>query len=220
MGAEVIVPMVIAAVASGAQYYNQDKLQKRQNADIVAGINQQAKHQREADARLNQEISKLEQSDGSSERRAAQQQFMGQLQRTRAARAGSEQAVPGASSRYTADVAEGAEASQAQASRLAELMGAIDAPARQRTREMQGFGDVMSDIDLIKGRSQADDFLTQLKMKNRRANPWIDAASQVAQAYAMSSATTGGGRGTAGMGAEQEAAKRGLSNYSLADGLR
>jgi hypothetical protein len=79
------------------------------------------------------------------------------------------------------------------ARRAAGLLSRIDAPGRQRQREGFGFGRLASDLGTIGRASAGDDFLTQLRLRGIRENPWRQAAASVLQNYGGFLADTGFG---------------------------
>lgn len=183
MGAEVLIPLAISAAAGGAQLYNQDRVASRADRIAAQGIRQQGARQRDVNARVDQEVSRIEGSDPARDREVANAQFMEQLRRSRAA-AGGGTPVVGASSRYNDEVADSDAAVQTTAARVADLMARARAPYLQREREAQGFDRLRSDVGMIDRAAQGDAFLNQLRLRGVRANPWIDALAGVAQGYA------------------------------------
>jgi hypothetical protein len=188
MGAEVLIPLAIAAAGSGASAYNADRTAKRQDQAAAAGIRQQGVRQREADRRVDTELDELAGSNPEAERRAANDQFMAQLQATRGTATGSTPGVPGAAARYGEQVSTNADASAATAAKVADLMSRVSSPLLQRQREGQGFARSATDIGMIGRAAAGDDFLNQLRLRAIRPNPWIDAAGGVAQGYAANMA--------------------------------
>lgn len=184
------IPYVVAAIGAGASYYNTSQTAKKQDQAAALGVQQQAENQREADQKVNQQLDELATSNADDERQASMDQYLTQLRKTRSQANASVPAVAGASERYTQDVADRTAESDATATRVADLMSRIDAPAYQRLNEGQQFGRLESDINQIKRNAEGDDFLTQLRVKNINRNPWIDALSGAAQGYSLGSAAT------------------------------
>lgn len=184
MGTEAAwVPYALAAVAGGASYYNTSQTAKKQDQAATLGVQQQAKRQQEADQQVSEELDQLATSNAEDERQASMDQYLTQLRRTRSEANASTPEVAGASERYTQDVASNAAASDATASKIADLMSRINAPAYQRLGEGQNAAQLASDINQIKRSSEGDDFITQLRVKSISRNPWLDALSSGASAY-------------------------------------
>lgn len=193
------IPLIISAVSSGAQFLNQRAAQRKQDRILARGVERQQALDREAQARLNQQLGELERSGPEAERRQAQERFMQQLQRTRGAAASGLPTVPGASNRYTADVEAAESGSAAEAADLAGIMSRIDAPTLQRLGETAATGRTGAALREIGDRSRGDQFVTELRARSVQPNPWVSLASKAGQAYSMWLA---GQPGAAGTGAE------------------
>lgn len=194
MGTEAVwVPLVMTAVAGASTAYNADRTAKKQDDAAAAGIMKQGAHQREADARVDSELQSLQGSTAEGERKAANDQYMTQLQRTRAQAEGATPGVAGASDRYGADVVNANAAAEASGAKVADLMARIAAPGMQRQREGQQFGRLGSDIGQIGRASAGDDFLTQLRVRGIRQNPWVNAGASALGGAASGMASSGGG---------------------------
>ncbi len=198
MGAEVLIPLAIAAAGTGVGVANQEAAARRADRIAAQGIREQGVRQTEANARVDQEVANVAGSNAEGERQAANAQYMDQLRRSRAAARGMTD-VPGASSRYSEEVAEGDQAVDSTAARVADLMSRVNAPLMQRDRELQGFDRLRSDVGVIGRAAAGDDFLNQLRLRSVRPNPWVGALGQLAQGYGMgrlASGFAGGGATT------------------------
>lgn len=194
MGTEVAwAPYVVAALAAGGSAANAEHTARKQDQAASQGILAQSEKQRAADQRVSEELASVENSNAETARATSQEQFMDQLRRTRAQADGSIPSVAGASDRYATDVADKSASSNAQASRIADLMSRINAPALQRQQEAQGFGRLATDINQIGRASAGEDFLTQLRVNSIRKNPWVDALTSTAGGYAGGMASSSGG---------------------------
>lgn len=182
MGTEAAwVPLVISAIGAGAGAYETNRTLNKQDAAAAQGIRQQSQRQHQADERVNQELGDLQGSNAEAERTAANDQFVQQLQRNRAAASGALPNVAGASSRFASDLTAANEDSDSLATRVASLMARIDAPTLQRQREGTAFGRLATDLGQIGRASAGDDFLTQLRVRGIRENPWVMAGGGLAQ---------------------------------------
>lgn len=199
MGTEAVwVPYVVAALAAGGSAANAEHTARKQDQAASAGIRAQSVKQRQADQRVSEELDTVENSNAETARATSQEQFMDQLRRTRAQADGSIPAIAGASDRYAQDVTANSAGSDAQASRIADLMSRINAPSLQRQQESQGFGRLATDIGQIGRASAGEDFLTQLRVRSIRNNPWVDALASTGSAYAGGMAGNGGTTTAAG----------------------
>lgn len=205
MGAELLVPAIISAVGAGVQAHQTHKTAKEQDEAAAQGIRTQAGHQREADARVAQEVAGLEASSPEASQKAATDSFMEQLKRTRSQAHGPDQ-VGALSDEYSSGSAQaGADVDKFGASR-ADLLGRINAPGLQRQDETVSRLRAGTDLGLIGRNSAGDQFLTQLRQQSIRPNPWVMAGGQVL-----------GGIG-AGMASQAGAAKPPKPQQGLVDG--
>lgn len=193
MGTEALwVPAVLAAVGTGVQAVETRNTAKEQDEAAAQGIRTQAGHQRQADARVAQEVSNLQASSPEDSQRAATDAFMEQLKRTRAQAHGPEQ-VGAVSDEFSAGSAQaGADVDKFGANR-AGLLGRINAPGMQRQNETVSRLRAGTDLGLIRRNSSGDQFLTQLRQQSIRANPWTMAAGQLIGGVGSGMAANAGG---------------------------
>lgn len=199
MGATALaIGLTLASTAASA--YNTQRTAKKQDQSAAQAIRNQAEQQRKADARVAQELAKAEGSTSAGEKKMTLEQYVQQLARNQKATEGSLnmtglEALPGA-------FKEGAEQAKGEvgdyASRTAELMSRIDAPAYQRQREQFGYGGLGVDIGLIRRNAAGQGFIDDLRMRAIRRNPWIDAFSAAAGGAATAGFGGGGGSGSSG----------------------
>lgn len=182
----------MAAVGAGASYKAQDDMLRRQDENVAQGIRIQSARQREADQRVAQEVSNLENSSPEDMQRKATDAFMEQLRRTRNASRG-EAAVGALSDAYTEDTAKSASDVDRYGANQAGIMGKINAAGLQRVAEGVSRSRAGSDLGLIGRASNADQFLTELRARNMRANPWLQAGGQILQGAASGMASGGYG---------------------------
>jgi hypothetical protein len=187
MGASAI-PLVISALSAGAEMYNNRQVAKEQDTAAIQGIQAQAANQRKADETVNASVDQLGQSTPEAARAQATNDFLGQLRRNRA------QSVTGGalgstSSRFNTDAA-GAQKDIANfGEQNADLMGRINAPSLQREQEGVGMNRLSTDLGSIARNSAGDQFLTQLRMRSARPNPWVTAGAGLGTGAANGMAT-------------------------------
>lgn len=174
-----------SALGSGAQLINSQQALKRQDREVARGIAARSALQREAGARVQQQIQNVAASNPDQERRAQNDAFIAALRGAKMADGSADIGSVGATSdRFAADVGQARAGAAQEGQALAGQLAAIDAPALQRQREARGFNDAATDISMIADRGNSLDFLTQLRTANAgRTNPWIDAAGQGLQAF-------------------------------------
>lgn len=193
MGAEIIVPLLLAAGSAGVSAYNTSRTAKKQDSALADSIRNQSKLQREQDARVNEEVGKLGNSTMEESRQKRMGQFMQQLSRNRsAAVTGNASGVGGDA--FQSDIAAASDDVMTEAGKTADQLAAIDAPGMQRQAEGTSMGRLATDTELLKRRSQGQSFMDELRLKAIRRNPWLDFASG---ALSSSAGMFGGGRAPA-----------------------
>lgn len=197
-GAEAVwVPAAVAALGAGVSAKTQNDSLKRQDQEAARGIMRQADIQRQAGARVNENIQNLKKSNPMGEEAAAQDQFMSALREAKLTGATNNSnfaATPGASGRFAEEVNGARIASGNEGTALAGRLARIDAPMYQRIREGQARGDTASKLSLLESDSANQDFLTRLRTASQRPNPWLLGAGSALQAggSAMASRTPSG----------------------------
>lgn len=186
------IPYVIMAAAAGAQHYNTERTARRQDQQAAEGIRQQGRLQRDADARVGQEVESLAASNAADERRQRLEDYMTSLRRNQSTM-GEGLAPMIGSDAFREDSARGLADATSQTERTAGLMSRMDAPMMQRQGEAFGYGNLATDIGLIGRRSAGDAFINDLRLRGIRRNPWIDFGSQVAMNSAGAMGGGGGG---------------------------
>jgi hypothetical protein len=195
MGTEAVwVPLAISALGAGASAYNQHQVAKRQEDEAQNASMTQQRKQHEADARLNQELSALSASGPDAERKASLEGFLQQL-RANAGAAGGDSNVINASDRFKKDSAASGAAIKNYGTTRSDTLSRINAPGFQRRREGYSINRAGDDVTGIGRDANAEAFLSQLRMNAIRANPWLEAAGQVAQGVGSGMAASGWGTG-------------------------
>lgn len=196
-GAEVGLILAGAGTAAGA--YNQDRALRKQDRAAAEGLRRQAEMQRQASGRAMQHIGEFAQSSPAAEQRQSADAYMNAIRAARPSTEGSLQAGPGAApARFAEDVSAGRDLLATEGAGRASRMATIDAPMLQRLREGQQFNTAATDIGELERRSQAEDFLTRLRVSGIRPNPWVGAASSIARGVggAMALMPAGAAAGT------------------------
>ncbi len=186
MGTEVLVPLAIAALSTGAQVYNGQQVKRREDQNLATTLRTQGAHQREADAKVNDQVAQLAASTSADERAKREGQYLDALARRRGTQQAGLTPTVG-SATFNADNAAARTASDAMATRTAGLEARIDAPTLQRQDEGFGYGRLATDLSLIDRQASGDAYLDELRRRAIRRNPYIDAAASLGQGYAASS---------------------------------
>lgn len=194
MGTEVLIPLIVSAVAAGASAYNTRQTAKRQDNQLASQLRHQRDKQREADAKTAQLINAEANSSDADERQGALGKFTQAIQRSRGNAERPLQTQGAVSEAYKKAGSDAALGMTDYAGGIANLMANIDAPTQQRQNDALNRGRYATDIDNIRRFASGDDFLAQMRLRGIRRDPWIDAGASIANGYAGS---YGGGAGAA-----------------------
>lgn len=205
--------LALAAASAGLQYQNTKKTTERQDAQAAAGIRQQGERQKQADAKVADEVERLKASTAEDERAASLGSFMDALRKTKGSATAGLEGPGGEAFRLAAE--EASTGVQNKAAADASLLARIDAAGQQRQGEGFGYGRLGTDLSLIGRQAAGDDFLNQLRLSSIRRNAGLDLAAGLMSAG--SGAAMGGG-GAAGntLGASRGALTKqnaGFKNY-------
>lgn len=190
------IALALAAASAGANYYNTTKTASRQDAALADSIRNQSAKQKEADAKVNAEVTNLEGSSSADEQAKRLSQYMDTLRTSRGKlQAGLTPAVGSAA--FKADAAGDANDVLQYSGDTAGLLSRMDAANLQRQGEGFGYGNLATDLGLIQRGAQGQNFLDELRIKRAgRRSPWLDALSA-----GLSGAASGvGGAGAAAGG--------------------
>lgn len=199
MGTEILIPLALAALGTGAAYVNNRNVAHRQDQQLAAQLRAQQAKQRQADARTAQLITQ----EGASTSAPEKQQGLAAMQQQLALRAGqATQPLTTYGNASTAAAKSARDAAQGIASygsNLSDLLSSIDAPGYQRQREQRDIIDpYKQDIGLLSRANAGDNFVSNLKLRNIRGNPLLSLLSGVSGGVAQAIA--------AGYGNNQQAA--------------
>lgn len=171
MGAEAIwVPLLMSAASAGVSAYGANKTAKRQDAALADSIRNQSRIQKQADARVNEEVANLKESRSSTDEAQRMNDYVKQLQRGRQNMVSGLTNVTGGEAAQT-DSAQAAQAAGALANQTAGFMAQQDAAGMQRQREGFDFGRLATDIGLIGRESSGQRYLDELRLRAIREDP-------------------------------------------------
>jgi hypothetical protein len=188
MGAAVAVPLVLSALSAGASAYNTRKVQNEQSDIAAQGMLAQRNNQQEADAQVAEGVGQLERSSPEAAQKEATDAFLSQLRRSRDQAVG-ESGIGG--DEFKSDMGQVQKDVTDYGVRNADVQGRINAPGLQRQQEGVTMGRVASNLNRIGRASNADQFLTQLRMGSVQANPWVNAGAQIGGGVASGLAGSG-----------------------------
>ena len=181
-----VLPYVLSALGAAGSYVSASQTAKKQDNIAAQGIRNASARQREADGMVRETLRRTSESNPDADQKSSLAQYMTQLQRTQGqASAGLNQAGR-TSNRFSGEAAGAADDIAKYSSNTANLFSRIDGPNRQRQREGIDFARLGSGIGQIGQFSDSDQYLTNLRMRNVRSNPWLDALSRISTAAAGS----------------------------------
>lgn len=193
-----VVALAAMAAATAANQYNTNKTLNRQDAEQADGIRRQSDIQKRTDDKVNDEVDSLEKSTAADERAARMTDYMKTLGTARGkTEEGLDNVGLGDAFNAAGDKAKGDLATTGN--RTAGLLSGIDAAGLQRQGEAFSFGNLATDISLLGRESAGQQFLTDLRTRSIRRNPYIDGGAAILNGIGQGMAG-GGGAGTAGAG--------------------
>lgn len=177
------VGVAVAVGGIGLKTYESGQVAKKQDHQLADQIRTQAAHQQDADSQVSDLINKTAQSTDTGQQQSLLSKFTQQLQDARGnATAGLNQ-VGNVSDDYKASGANAALGIADYGNKVADLTSRIDAPNLQRQDEQADRLRFTTALGGISRDAAGDDYLAKLKLQKIRANPWLDAAADVASAY-------------------------------------
>lgn len=195
------VALALAAASAGAQYYNTQRVAKKQDNQLAAQLRDQGARQQDADAEVNKLITKVSQSTPDAEQAGTLENYLAQIRATTGNATTGLQQVGATSGAYKKAANDAAMGVGDYGGKVASLLSRMDAPALQRQREAMDAATFESNINRIKRFSLGDDYLAKLKLDQIRRNPYLDAGAALAGGAAGSIgsgwSTTGATGGTA-----------------------
>lgn len=192
MGAAAI-PLVIAGVSAGANYYNTKQTAKRQDNELARQIMAQGERQKVADKLVNDQVLRQSQSNPAEAQRKSLDEYLTQLQRTQGNATSGLRQAGAVSDRFGEDASAAGGDIAASGQQTAGILSRIDAPKMQRQEEGIQFGRLATDLDRVKAQSASDAYLGDLRLRSIKRNPWLDALAGVAGGFARGYTPSGGG---------------------------
>lgn len=187
-----------AAAAAGVSQHNTNRTISRQDREQAAGIQRQSRIQQRADQQVNTEVDALENSTAADERSARMAEYMKTLGAARnKTEGGLENDALGDAFSASAQAAKGDLKTKGETT--ANLMAGVDAAGLQRQGEAFRFGNLATDIGLIGRESAGQQFLTDLRTRSIRRNPYLDATAAGLQGAAGGLAGAGTGAASSAM---------------------
>jgi len=192
------VGLALAVGGAAVSYDNTRKTERRTDNALFEQIRNQGLKQREADAKVNNQIQELEGSTSKDEQAGRLDDYMQTLRANRGrVEAGLTPAIGSAT--FRADAANDAADVMKYSGDTANLLSRIDAAGLQRQGESFGYGNLATDLSLIGREAQGLNWLDELRVKRAaRRNAGQDALASLLSGAGSAVGASGGGGGSAG----------------------
>lgn len=168
------LPIIMAVGSMAVQQAESDRVARKQDEQMSLSLMNQARKQQTADAKVNEQLQRMEGSTSADERTQRMDQYMQTLRKGKA-KAAPAPAVGGET--FRADVAQGTQQAQQYGADTAGLMARMDAPTLQRQNEGMEYGRLATDLGLIGRESEGLRYVDELRMRQIRRRPEADLAS-------------------------------------------
>jgi hypothetical protein len=192
MGAEVLIPLALAAASTGMQVYNERKTASRQDDSLAAQLRMNEENQRQADAKTRALVQQQAHSTDTAQKATELGNFTKAIQQNQGNATKPLQAVGNVSAAYKQAGSDAALGMSSNAGKIADLVSSIDAPYQQRRDDAKGIDDYKIGIDQIARKNAGDNFLAQMRLRGIRPNAWLSAGSSLLGGVANGLATKAG----------------------------
>ncbi|WP_287278531.1 hypothetical protein, partial [Ralstonia sp.] len=196
---QLAIPLVMAAASAATSAVNTRRTERRQDRLMADGIREQARKQRQVDARINSELDGLTKSSAARDRADALSEYVAQIAGNRGNIAALGNQAGRVSDAYADAASDAALGVADETEARAGLMAIQDGSGRQRQGEGRAQTRLGGDIGLLSGEAGGLDRLNRMRVAGVRRNPWLDFAS--AALGALAGAGAGGAAAGAGSGA-------------------
>lgn len=198
MGTEVAwVPLVAAALGSGASIYNARRTDSRRDAALAQSMRNTRAGQDRANAVVRDLIADTAASNPEAEKAKALAGYTEALRRSAGNNTSAIQQPGAASDAFKADAAKATLGVAEGGDKLAGLMARVDGAVGQRRNEANQRVDVQGILNMLGRDMEGQNFIDRLRMDSITENPWLSAFSQAANGFAGSysgGGLTGGGK--------------------------
>lgn len=192
-GAE--IGLLLTAIGGTTSAVNTGISNRRRDRAAAEGIRQQGETQAEANRRVNERVADIGQSTPDAERTASLEGFLDTLRKSASTTGGDTDPLALGGQRFAERVGSGEAETRRQGVETADILSRIDAPVRQRIREQGRVGDTALQLNELGRQSQAEEFITQLRVASRRPNTIVEALAQTAKGAGSILALKGGSGG-------------------------
>lgn len=176
-----------AMAAAAASAYNTNRTAKKADSIAAQGIRKQGENQRRVNQKLQETLKQTAESNSESERKAANDSYINQVQNKMAAGTAG-LAKQGVSQQFDEMAGQAKGQAADYAGTIAGLLSRIDAGAMQRQSEGNLMGDFQFNTGPDASAIQGDAFLNDMALRGVRRNPYIDFAASALNGYASGGA--------------------------------
>ncbi len=194
----VTLGLILSAVGGGTKAANTAIAARRQDKAAARGIREQGELQRGADVNVNQQIADIAASTGEVERGQSLEGFLNTLRESADVTGGAPDPLALGGQRFAERVEGGTAKVRRAGTERAGRLSTIDAAGRQRVREGERVALTATELAETRRQSQAEDFITQLRVASKRPSELINAIGSVLQG--AGTAVSLGGFGAPGPG--------------------
>ena len=193
------VPIIAAVAAAGVSSYSASQAAKKRDKATAAGILKQGRTQREANAKISENLAELEQSRPDDERATRSSQIRDQLRREQSIALAGIQNTGGGDA-VTERAGQARDTAVGFGDFIGDNLAGVDAAGLQRQGEGFAQQDVSSALASLGRDSAQQDYLTRLRVAGIRPSPLLGLVSAGLSGYAGSGGGFGGGKSIAGSG--------------------
>lgn len=170
------LPLIAMAASAAMQAAESDRVARKQDEQMTQGLLAQSRKQQAADAKVNEQLQRMEGSSSADERTKRLDQYMTTLKRGKAKADGGNLPSIG-SEAFKTDSANAQREAASYAGNTAGLMARMDAPTLQRQAEGFEYGRLATDLGLIGRESAGERYINELRMRQIRRRPEVDLAA-------------------------------------------
>jgi hypothetical protein len=171
--------LLLTAAGTGTKAVNQMISGRRQDRAAAAGLRRQGELQREGSQSVRERIAEVGRSDPAAERAEALEGFLNTLRGAEDITGAGTDPLGIGGERFAERVAGGEAQTRQEGREAASRESIISGAINQRRRETGRTGDLINALREVGTRSQAEDFITQLRVASKRPNELVNMLGSV-----------------------------------------
>jgi hypothetical protein len=192
-----IASLITQIAGNGVQAYAQHQQLTKQDAILADGIVKQGMLQKQGEGDVQKATTTMSQSNANAAAKSAQQlqAFQKALQQGSAISSSASPDVPGASKAYKATQGTAGTSANDYVNAIANSAATTQGTQLERVGEGQTMADTASQLGVLSGQSNEQNYVTQLKTRAVQQNPWLNALGQVLKGASMATGFAAGWSG-------------------------